>query len=369
MDWNLLREIESKGVFPSDPSPMANSSFDSIQPLSCCNLSQWDAAKSTSFSQFDSYNFATTPFEDQNFHSWKMLDASCNFVPTSLEDLEFEGSKFPNNLEKGMSELINGSGFQVPGTLNFKECVEGVPDCGVLGLDQADDIFMNSLSDQDIRDMVNTVEPSQQVVNPCNKEAPSQDILANLLNDPINNVFCQDEMTTINDLDTFAISVLSEDLPVNSSMMSQGYVASDSSNMMNPKESIMESRMIVPDVATPKIFEATVLCELEAALSGINERTRICFRDAFYRLANDSKVSRDETKNKFLEFHYEPSFNTNSNANFRAYRVQPVEKETNVIDRAVVNLLLNPSCTGPPETWAPHGFHTNIIPHMNFVNL
>ncbi|KAJ3690466.1 hypothetical protein LUZ61_019630 [Rhynchospora tenuis] len=363
MDWNLLREIESKVIFPSDPSPLANSCYDATQPFSSCNLSQWDTATSTSFSQFDSYNFGTIPLENQGFHSWKMPDASYNFVPSSSEDLELEGSKFPNNLEKSMSQY-NGSGFEVPGTLSFKECVEGVPDCGVLGLDQADDIFMNSLSDEDIRDMVNTIEPSQQVVTPCNKATPPQDILANLLNDPTNNVFCQDGMMTTNGLDAFGISILSDDLPVNSSMMSQGYAASDSSNMINPRESIMESRMIVADVATPKISEATALCELEAALSGINERTRICFRDAFYRLANDSKVLRNDTKNKFLEFHYEPSLNTNSSANFRAYRVQPVEKETNVIDRAVVNLLFNPSCAGPPETWTPHDFHTNIIPHV-----
>lgn len=169
----------------------------------------------------------------------------------------------------------------------------------------------NSLSDEDIRAMLDTVEPSQQVVDPCNKPQTFEDVLADLLNDPVNNVLYQNGTSATNGLNAFGISLLSEDLSVNSSMMSQGSMASDSSILvdvsnlfkivflfsnnklicptqvtfffqilfprgfcfflfMKPRGSIAESRLLVSDVAKAKIFEATVLRELEAALSRVS---------------------------------------------------------------------------------------------------
>ena len=91
----------------------------------------------------------------------------------------------------------------------------------------------NSLSDEDIRAMLYTVEPSQQVVDLCNKPQPLEGILTKLLNDPINNIFCQIGTVAKNGLDAFGISLFQEDLSINSSMMSQGSMALDSSTSMN----------------------------------------------------------------------------------------------------------------------------------------
>ncbi|XP_078174030.1 uncharacterized protein LOC144567741 isoform X2 [Carex rostrata] len=337
MEWNLQKEIEGNYMFPSNPDALVNPSFDEAQPqpqpLTACNLNQWNGATSTSFDQFSSYNFIPTALEDPSFDSWTLMDTSYNPVPTSSEELAFDGAKL-DTLEKGVCQLDNGSGCEDPDSLCLEERI------------QLDENFMDSLSDEDIRAMLHTVEPSQQVVDLCNKPEPLEDILTKLLNDPINNIFCQIGREAKNGLDALSISLLPDNLSINSSMMSQASMALDSSTL--PGGSIIESSILVADMEKSKIFEATALRKLESVLSRINGRTRICFRDACYRLANDSRLLLDESKNESLENHFEPSFNTSS----RLYKIETEEKETNEIDRAIVNLLFNRPCTEPQETWA-----------------
>ncbi|XP_031498241.1 uncharacterized protein LOC116262857 isoform X1 [Nymphaea colorata] len=73
-------------------------------------------------------------------------------------------------------------------------------------------------------------------------------------------------------------------------------------------------------------LEATVLYELETSMAQLNAKTRICFRDALYRLARNSwpqtaaKVAVDDI-----------CINSNGER----------ELETNVIDRAIAKLLFN----------------------------
>ncbi|XP_078173372.1 uncharacterized protein LOC144567183 isoform X1 [Carex rostrata] len=351
MEWNLQKEIGNNYMFPSYPGGLENPSFD---------LNQWNGATSTSFDQFSSYNFVPTAFEDTGFDSSKSMDMSYNPVPTLSEDLALNESKLDTQ-RKGLCQLVKGSGCEDPDSFCLEECIQGVPDCRVLGLDQVDEI-MNSLSDEDMRAMLHTAEPSQHVVDPCNKPQPLEDILTNLFNDPMNNIFYQNGIAAKNGLDAFGISLLQEDLSINPSMMSQGSMALDSSTSMNPSGSITENSILVADVEKAKIFEATALelRELEGALSRMNGRTRICFRDACYRLANDSRQLLDESKNELLEFHFDPSFNPSS----RAYKAEPVEKETNVLDRAIMNLMFNPPCTEPEETWTPHDFRAKRIKRM-----
>ncbi|XP_078148979.1 uncharacterized protein LOC144544359 [Carex rostrata] len=347
MEWNLQKEIESNYRFPSNPGALVNLSFDTAQPLTACNLNQWNGTTSTSFDPFSSYNFIPTALEDPSFDNWTLMDTSYNPVPTLSEDLTFDGAKL-DTLEKGLCQLDNGSGCEDPDSLCLEEHIQDVPDCRLLGLDQLDENFMDSLSDEDIRAMLHTVEPSQQVLDPCNKTEPLDDILTKLLNDPINNIFCQIGTEAKNGLDALSISQLPGDLPINSSMMSQASMALDSSTLVNPRGSITQSSILVADMEKSKIFEATALRKLESILSRINGRTRICFRDACYRLANDSRLLLDESKNESLENHFEPSFSTSS----RLYKIETEEKETNEIDRAIVNLLFNRPCTEPQETHA-----------------
>jgi hypothetical protein len=127
MDWNFLTEMESNFIFPSDPGTLVPS-FDGAESLTG-NLSQWDDAKSICFDQFPSYNFVSTPLEDPGYGDWKLMDISYNLQPTSSEEPTYDGSKL-DTLEKGLSQLANG------------ECLEGIQDFKMLGLDQVDDNFM-----------------------------------------------------------------------------------------------------------------------------------------------------------------------------------------------------------------------------------
>lgn len=131
MEWNILKEIESNFLFPSDTA----------QSLTACDLNQWDGAASTCFDQFMSYNFVSSPLEDSPFDDWKLMDMSYNLEPTSSEEPAFDGTKL-DTLEKGLSQLVNRSGCEVPNTLCLEECHEGTQDCKMLGLDQVNDNFM-----------------------------------------------------------------------------------------------------------------------------------------------------------------------------------------------------------------------------------
>lgn len=89
--------------------------------------------------------------------------------------------------------------------------------------------------------------------------------------------------------------------------------------------------------------EESVLHELEMVMTQLNEKTRICFRDALYRLANNSKgnlatQSQDGDQASEIE---EPSSWAAQDETIRSGSNKGTESETNTIDRAIANLMFN----------------------------
>ncbi|XP_021299945.1 protein LNK3-like isoform X2 [Herrania umbratica] len=89
-------------------------------------------------------------------------------------------------------------------------------------------------------------------------------------------------------------------------------------------------------------LEESVLLELEMVTAQLSNKTRICFRDAFYRLAKNSKqnpVAINQHGNVCVRTH-SPMWIV-SEEKMRSGRKETTESETNTIDRAIANLTFN----------------------------
>ncbi|GMI90432.1 NIGHT LIGHT-INDUCIBLE AND CLOCK-REGULATED GENE 3 [Hibiscus trionum] len=86
-------------------------------------------------------------------------------------------------------------------------------------------------------------------------------------------------------------------------------------------------------------LEESVLKELEMVTTQLSNKTRICFRDAFYRLAKNSTqnpVALGQQGNLHAQTH-SPKW-TISEEKIRSGKKETTESETNTIDRTIANL-------------------------------
>ncbi|XP_059652039.1 protein LNK3-like isoform X2 [Cornus florida] len=82
-------------------------------------------------------------------------------------------------------------------------------------------------------------------------------------------------------------------------------------------------------------MEESVLQDLETAMTQLSDQTRICFRDALYRLAKNSRVNQGQNGELIVES-APPWTVLDETAGLRE-----AELETNTIDRAVASLVFN----------------------------
>ncbi|KAK7405551.1 hypothetical protein VNO78_06966 [Psophocarpus tetragonolobus] len=85
--------------------------------------------------------------------------------------------------------------------------------------------------------------------------------------------------------------------------------------------------------------EEFTLQGFEMIISQLTEKTRICFRDALYRLARNTKHVLEDLDGG-LNMHQEIPRSIYNEA-MRSEENKPMESETNSIDRAVANLMFN----------------------------
>ncbi|XP_027354266.1 protein LNK3-like isoform X2 [Abrus precatorius] len=86
--------------------------------------------------------------------------------------------------------------------------------------------------------------------------------------------------------------------------------------------------------------EESTLQDLEMIIAQFTEKTRICFRDALYRLARDTKHEVEELDGSLNMHQAMPS--AVYSETMRSENQKPIiESETNSLDRAVANLMFN----------------------------
>ncbi|KAF8009962.1 hypothetical protein BT93_J0825 [Corymbia citriodora subsp. variegata] len=87
--------------------------------------------------------------------------------------------------------------------------------------------------------------------------------------------------------------------------------------------------------------EEYVLWELETVMAQLSEKMRICFRDSLYRLADNSKQHPVEAESHSENSSAERSPPWTPSAKSRRSGNVAKESETNVIDRAIANIMFN----------------------------
>ncbi|KAI9400789.1 hypothetical protein POPTR_001G031800v4 [Populus trichocarpa] len=86
-------------------------------------------------------------------------------------------------------------------------------------------------------------------------------------------------------------------------------------------------------------LQQSTLQELEMVMAQLNDKTRICFRDALYRLASNSKqhpIEQDQNGDLSME-----TPGTGEDEKMGSGGKTTVEMETNAIDRAIANLMFS----------------------------
>ncbi|GLT93432.1 hypothetical protein SLE2022_112260 [Rubroshorea leprosula] len=89
----------------------------------------------------------------------------------------------------------------------------------------------------------------------------------------------------------------------------------------------------------PSSLEEFILQELESVMTQLPHKTRICFRDALFRLAKNSQQNL-VARNQRRSFSLETEFPTHD-AKIRSERKNGVESETNTIDIVIASFTLN----------------------------
>ncbi|XP_077218603.1 uncharacterized protein LOC143852861 isoform X2 [Tasmannia lanceolata] len=118
---------------------------------------------------------------------------------------------------------------------------------------------------------------------------------------------------------------------------------------LNPSKK-NESSETGAHVGEGKSLEASVLQDLESVMTQLNESTRICFRDALFRLAKSSRQQHAVNESRTSKFTVDkPSLGVVHTEKHRFDEMKSVEAETNVIDRTVANLIFNKPDCSPPD--------------------
>ncbi|XWS74589.1 hypothetical protein CRYUN_Cryun01aG0011400 [Craigia yunnanensis] len=163
-----------------------------------------------------------------------------------------------------------------------------------------------------------------------------------------------DDFARSEQMDDIFLSSLLEDLPGSEDLhksfcsspeydygrMPADYLLTDASpaKILVPPEQISANGFVYEGMQ----HEESVLQDLEMLMAQLSDETRICFRDAFYRLAKNSKqnpVALNQQGNLYVQTH-SPKW-TISEEKIWSRKKETTESETNTIDRTIANLTFN----------------------------
>ncbi|KAM7264209.1 hypothetical protein ACFE04_001892 [Oxalis oulophora] len=133
--------------------------------------------------------------------------------------------------------------------------------------------------------------------------------------------------------------------------------ASQSSSLYSEKKECTPQKVKPENVFVPSLhdisngpkrsLEESIMQELETVMAKMTDKTRICFRDACYRLAQNSK---EIMKNQNVEFFAEIPPSSSENHDVQLRTKKETELETNTIDRVVASLMFNKVDINLPES-------------------
>ncbi|GAB4827762.1 hypothetical protein Ancab_034648 [Ancistrocladus abbreviatus] len=264
-----------------------------------------------------------------------------NFDDSEMTDLPMEenclrmqfGKISWENCQNGSSSTCGGGSGDSLKRIPAAHDVPNFQLSGSMGADEADDIFLNSLLEEYL------------------PGAECDDNLLYLSPESCGGVIPADSNSTNNVLDMQSIPCDTPTKYFGDQSFSQS-TSWDSGEITMPnltnchsfdqsdgrQVKALETKLVLPCgqssssrcLGEETSLEESVLQELEAVLTQITEKTRLCFRDSLYRLAHNSN-EQASVQTRVEGAHDETS----------SGKTEAGESETNSIDRAVANLMFN----------------------------
>lgn len=205
-----------------------------------------------------------------------------------------------------------------------------------------DDIFMSQFSDEEVRKMDAPFEALDMFPDSMHRLLSYENMM---LGSPEHQDVKLDQ-NGVDAMDTCGFPLFSHDLQSGSTSSPETLPVPDLTPKDQAAVSMTKRRRSVAGEEKEQSLEALVLEELEDAVLQLTKRTRICFRDAFSRLAESSRANRSAANGA-------PGVGSSNQAegttSSRISAPGCPERETNVIDRTVAYLTIAPPCPAPPQ--------------------
>ncbi|XXG50638.1 hypothetical protein AAC387_Pa02g4608 [Persea americana] len=195
---------------------------------------------------------------------------------------------------------------------------------GSSNIEQMDDIFLSSLLEEDSRDMENVFQNQPSI----GKNSPCMG----------NSKYVRTTSFPV------AMGDLSDDWDNKEDLPPWHFTPSD-----YEREEGSQTETVVA-YSEEESLEEAVLQELRGTMSQLNQKTRICFRDALYRLAKSSRERHPADHSSAELIVEEPSVSSVQDERSRCSNsTTELKLESNAIDRTIMNLLFQKLNCGPQD--------------------
>ncbi|KAJ8646380.1 hypothetical protein MRB53_008128 [Persea americana] len=195
---------------------------------------------------------------------------------------------------------------------------------GSSNIEQMDDIFLSSLLEEDSRDMENVFQNQPSIGK--NSSCMGNSKYVRTTSFPV------------------AMGDLSDDWDNREDLPPWHFTPSD-----YEREEGSQTETVVA-YSEEESLEEAVLQELRGTMSQLNQKTRICFRDALYRLAKSSRERHPADHSSAELIVEEPSVSSVQDERSRCSNsTTELKLESNAIDRTIMNLLFQKLNCGPQD--------------------
>ncbi|XP_012068717.1 protein LNK3 isoform X1 [Jatropha curcas] len=322
MDWYVGSSIEEL-VVPKDQEPSDRFLLSESWP-------NWGTSDSESF------DFPSKSFDIDSKLTREKLDPNGDFFSN-----EVEGESCIHDKDRCSSSIDGGTSEESL----YRTAVSCDQLDSLSGFEQMDDIFFSSL----IEDLTGTenlhhsfcFEPEFQ-----NHMVNGDNVSRDMILDTHSILSGTHSMGSSMHLKThiFSPTVDQENNKVPAPLL----ISCNSGQKHCPVVKVPLSKVLVPSehnrinehMDEETSLEESVLQDLESVMAQLTDKTRLCFRDALYRLAKNSR-QHEERQDHNGNMSMKTSPWTGQEEKMRPERRQNMELETNIIDRTVANLMFN----------------------------
>uniref|UniRef100_A0ACD5VYI6 Uncharacterized protein n=1 Tax=Avena sativa TaxID=4498 RepID=A0ACD5VYI6_AVESA len=213
---------------------------------------------------------------------------------------------------------------------------------------ETNDIFLSQFSDDEMRMMDAPFQALDMFPGSMHRLLSYENMLSGVLTDSQN----QEENPHHNEMDTMdtcGFPLFSHDLQDDPSNADGRLGTLVNTSMDKSEVSTMKRSMSAADIESSSNGEVAVLEELEDIMFQLTKKTRVCLRDAFYRLAESSEAQCTAANGGTITSSNEQSFQQSEGTEPSASTSDRAERETNAIDRTVAILAFNQPCSAQWE--------------------